>query len=233
MQARERESPEAVLASFTTAVQMALSPGYPAYQGLTEWSSARAAKALRPPRSLRVTGSTSRFPHLLPTNLFTAGLSDLLHTADVRTARAISAVGALMSATGAGLSTACELLPQIRATTSVRFLNHLIALEGEGRAERFWSLSETAAAELLTEDVDYRRREQLCCDDEAYLAATAAEPSAYARTIRTWLVDQWACTYTSSNIRPSVRDGSIEHFDRLYGPGMRSALEHHFRRTAA
>ncbi|WP_370890199.1 TniQ family protein [Janibacter sp. GXQ6167] len=233
LQGRERKSPEAVLASFTTAVQMALSPGYPAYQGLAEWSRAKAARALRAPHSLRFAGSMSRFPHLLPTNLFTAGLSDLLHQADLPTARAVSAVGALMSATGVDLSRACELLPQRRATTAVRFLTHLIVLEGEGRAERFWRLSEMAAAELLREDVDYRHREQLCYDEGAYLAATTAEPSAYVRTVRTWLVDQWACTYTSSNIRPSVRDGSIEHFDRLHGPGMRSALEHHFRRAVA
>lgn len=108
-----------------------------------------------------------------------------------------------------------------------------VSLEDEGRAEQFWRLCENAAVELLREGVDYRHREQVCYDDGAYLAATSAEPAAYVRTVRTWLVDQWACTYTSSNVRPSVRDGSIEHFDRQYGPGMRSALEQHFRWGAA
>ena len=66
-----------------------------------------------------------------------------------------------------------------------------------------------------------------CAAQVAISAAGALNfsPSAYCRTVRTWLVDQWACTYTSSNVRPSVRDGSIEHYDRLYGPGMRAALE--------
>ena len=43
--------------------------------------------------------------------------------------------------------------------------------------------------------------------------------------VRTWLVDQWACTYTSSRIRPSILDRSIEDFDRRFGPTMRTALE--------
>ncbi|WP_083433908.1 TniQ family protein [Nostocoides australiense] len=234
LQGRERKSPEAVITSFTTAVQMARSPGYPAYQGLAEWPVTKGARALRAPRCLGFVGTTYGFPHLLPTHLFIRGLSDLLHQPDVRTARAVSAVGSFMSATGRDLSTACVLLPERRrATTAARFLKYLITLEDQGRAEQFWSLCEMAATELLRDDVDYRDREQLCYDEGAYLAATSAEPSAYVRTVRTWLVDQWACTFTSSNVRTSVRDGSIEHFDRLYGAAMRSALEHHFRRVAA
>lgn len=70
-------------------------------------------------------------------------------------------------------------------------------------------------------------------DEDVHLAAKTAEPNAYPRTIRTWLVDQWACTYTSSNVRPSVRDGSIEIFDQKYGPGMREALAGLVQRRAA
>ncbi len=131
-----------------------------------------------------------------------------------------------VSAAGRTLHAAAEGLPsRRRATTSALFLENLIQLEKEGRAEQFWSLCAAAAIELLRKGTNYRRRELVCNDEDLYLVATAAEPSAYVRTVRTWLVDQWACTYTSSNVRPSVLDGTIEHFDGLYGPGMREALE--------
>jgi len=94
-------------------------------------------------------------------------------------------------------------------------------------------VSQGVAQQLLREDTNYRHRELVCNDEDVYLVATAAEPSAYVRTIRTWLVDQWACTYTSSNVRPSVQDGSIEHFDRRYGTGMRAALERFLLERAA
>lgn len=139
-----------------------------------------------------------------------------------------------MSATALDLDAAAAVLPPgRRGTTSSLFLAQLIQLERDGRAERFWSLCAAAASQLVGESVDYRHREQVCGDEEAYLAAASAEPSAYVRTVRTWLVDQWACTYTSSNVRPSVRDGSIEHFDRLYGSGMRAALARLFEEPAA
>jgi len=51
--------------------------------------------------------------------------------------------------------------------------------------------------------------------------------------VRTWLADQWACTYTSGRVRPSVLDRSIEDFDRRYGPGMRLALEQIVQERAA
>jgi hypothetical protein len=218
--------PEQVLEEFRRSVAKTLAHGYPDYQGFGDWPVPRAIRHLRPAHMLACPNPPLHsFPHLLPTYLFVPGLSDLLHRAQIRQARAIAAVGARMCATGNPLQVARELLPtRRRRATAQLFLTHLIALEREGRAEEFWRHCAAAAAELLHDDVDYRHREQVCHDEDAYLAATAAEPSAYVRTVRTWLVDQWACTYTSSNVRPSVRDGTIEHFDRDHGPGMRAAL---------
>lgn len=192
---------------------------------MTRWPASRAAKHLRAPEPLAFAGAQRHFPHLLPMHLFTKGLSDLLHHAQIRPARAVAAVGALMCATGHSLDEASALLQERRrASTSAQLLAQLTQVEREGRADRFWTLCTAAAGSLIREEVDYRHREQVCTDEHAYLIATAAEPSAYVRTVRTWLVDQCACTYTSSNVRQSVQDGSIEHFDRLYGPGMRAAL---------
>ena len=73
--------------------------------------------------------------------------------------------------------------------------------------------------------VDYRAREAICSDPAAFRVSIHAEPSAHQGMVRTWLVDQWACTYTSSRIRPSILDRSIEDFDRRFGPTMRTALE--------
>ena len=227
--------PEQVLEEFRRSVAKTLAHGYPDYQGFGDWPVPRAIRHLRPAHMLACPNPPLHsFPHLLPTYLFVPGLSDLLHRAQIRQARAIAAVGARMCATGNPLQVARELLPTPRRrATAQLFLTHLIELEREGRAEEFWRHCAAAAAELLHDDVDYRHREQVCHDEDAYLAATAAEPSAYVRTVRTWLVDQWACTYTSSNVRPSVRDGTIEHFDRDHGPGMRAALDRHLLWVAA
>ncbi len=227
-------SPETALEAFDLSVTRVLSPGYPDYQGLGDWPLRLATRHLRAPRSWGFDGTLDIFPHLLPMDLFTAGLSDLLQRNQIRPARAVAALGTLMSATGLALGAAAAVLPpRRRGTTSSLLLAELVQLERDGRAERFWTLCTAAASQLVSEAVDYRHREQVCPDEEAYLAATSAEPSAYARTVRTWLVDQWACTYTSSNVRPSVRDGSIEHFDRLYGAGMRASLARLFEESAA
>lgn len=224
-----QRDPQRLLEAFTVAVDRATSPGYPDYQGLADWSPPSAAKYLVAPHTLGFAGPIAVFPHLLPTDLFAEGLSDLLHRAQIRHARAIASVGAQMAATGNVLDSAVLTQPERRRLLTKRsFLEHLIQLEREGRAERFWKLCGTAAEELTREGVDYRSREKVCVDENAFVMARTAEPSAYPRTIRTWLVDQWACTYTSSNVRPSVRDGSIEHFDRLFGPGMRGALSRRF-----
>lgn len=229
-----RATPEEVLETFSRSVARVLTPGYPDHQGHATWPPLLAAKHLRAPVGIGYTGPPYVFPHLLPMAHFTAGLSDLLHSAQIRQARAVAAAGAQMAATGGGLDIAVTLLPKRRhATTKGLFVKHLIQLEREGRAGRFWDLCTTAATALLQEGVDYRFREAICMGDEAHLAAKAAEPNAYPRTIRTWLVDQWACTYTSSNVRPSVRDGSIETFDRIYGAGMRAALTELVQRRAA
>lgn len=229
-------STEPTLESFREAVHRALAYGYPHYQGFDGWPFARAASHLRPPHEVVIHDNRSVrcFPHLLPMHLFAPGLSDLLHRAQIRPARAIGAAGAAMCVGARSLSQSLELFPPGRRNTTARLvMTHLLNLEREGCAEQFWQLCASAALQLLKENVDYRQREQVCDRDQTYDVATSAEPSAYPRTVRTWLVDQWACTYTSSNVRPSVRDGSIEHFDRLYGPGMRAALNAHLRECAA
>lgn len=109
----------------------------------------------------------------------------------------------------------------------------LVRLEQEGRAEHFWSECRAAVTALLEDGVDYRARETACSDAGAYVAATTAEPKAHGGMVRTWLVDQWACTYTSSRVRPSILDRSIEDFDRLYGLGMRAALARIIQESAA
>lgn len=228
--------PEPTLEAFRDAVDRALACGYPHYQGFDVWPFRRAARHLRPPEDvvLHQGSPVRRFPHLLPMHLFVPRLADLLHRLQIRQARSVAAVGSAMCASGKPLDLSLQLLPERRRiATRKLLLTSLMGLEQEGRAEQFWSLCATAASQLLREDVDYRHRERVCDRDETYAVATSAEPSAYARTVRTWLVDQWACTYTSSNVRPSVRDGSIEHFDRLYGPGMRAALNAHLRECAA
>lgn len=220
------ERPEAALDVVLLAVDRVRSPGYPDYQGLSEWSTLTAAKYLQAPQPLILDAPTRHFPHLLPMHVYGGGLSDLLHRAPVRLSRALASVGAVMAATGRDLHSAATHLPdRRRIVAESNFLRHLIQLEREGRAERFWDLCGDAARQLIRDAVDYRVRERVCRDEDKYRACVAAEPSAYPRTIRTWLVDQWACTYTSSNVRPSVRDGSIESFDRRFGPGMRAALE--------
>jgi len=77
----------------------------------------------------------------------------------------------------------------------------------------------------VEDGVDYRALEATCSNPEAFLAARKAEPSAHQGIVKTWLVDQWACTYTSSRVRPSVLDRSIEDFDGQFGSMMRTALE--------
>ena len=229
-----QETPRSVLDAFRLSVTRVMSPGYPDYQGFADWPSTSAARHLRAPDSLAFDASLHLFPHLLPMHLFTDGISDLLHRPLIRQARAMAAVGAAMCATGHPLGVAVQLLPERRrGTTSAMLLNHLVQVEREGRAEQFWTSCAEVATQLIRESVDFRYREKVCVDESAYVIARSAEPSAYPRTIRTWLVDQWACTYTSSNVRPSVRDGSIEYFDRRFGPGMRAALERLLAESAA
>jgi len=174
------------------------------------------------------------FPHLLPTRLFVGRFSDLLFPAMVRDGRSVAALGTLMSATGSDLYTAIEFLPPRRRIRNLsKFFQQLVHLEHEGRAELFWRECRRAVIAVIEDDVDYRVREAVCSAPVSVHAAITAEPAAHQGMVRTWLVDQWACTYTSSRVRPSVLDRSIEDFDRCYGPGMRSALEQIVQERAA
>lgn len=90
-----------------------------------------------------------------------------------------------------------------------------------------------AGRALIDEDVNYRAREQVCLDERARTIAATVAPAAHVGMMRTWLVDQWACTFTTTRqARPSVRNGSIEHFDRRHGTQMRAALAQHLEERA-
>ncbi len=231
---RAAQDPERALAELACAVRMALSRGYPDAQGLTGWPVQARTRHIRAPRSLGFTDALDIFPHLLPTRLFVGRFSDLLFPAMVRDGRSVAALGTLMSATGCDLYTAIELLPPRRRIRNLsKFFQQLVRLEHEGRAELFWRECRRAGTAVIADGVGYRVREGVCSAPVSVHAAITAEPAAHEGMVRTWLVDQWACTYTSSRVRPSVLDRSIEDFDRGYGPGMRSALEQVVQERAA
>ncbi|GAA3620307.1 hypothetical protein GCM10022199_25970 [Marihabitans asiaticum] len=223
---RATQDPEAALADLTNAVRMALARGYPDAQGMTSMPVQARTRHIRAPDSLGFPGDWNVFAHLLPTPMFVGGFSDLLYPARIRDGRAIAALGTLMSATGCHLYEAIELMPPRRRSSNLfKFFQQLVRLEQEGRAEHFWRECRAAVSALIEDRVDYRLRETVCSDPGAFLASINAAPEAHQGMVRTWLVDQWACTYTSSRVRPSVLDRSIEDFDRCYGPRMRVALE--------
>jgi len=222
---RALKSPDAALVDLVDAVRMALGRGYPDAQGLTEWPVQARTRHIRAPHSLGFTDAWNVFPHLLPTPTFVSRFSDLLYPVRIRDGRAIAALGTVMSATGCDLYTAIKLMPPGRRIRNLsKFFQQLVALEQRGRAERFWDQCQIAVSTVVKDGVDYRAREATCSSPEAFLASRNAEPSAHQGMVRTWLVDQWACTYTSSRVRPSILDRSIEDFDRQFGSMMRSAL---------
>lgn len=223
---RALKSPDAALADLVDAVRMALGRGYPDAQGLSEWPVQARNRHIRAPQPLGFTGAWNAFPHLLPTSIFVGHFSDLLFPTSIRDGRAIAALGTLMRATGCDLYTAVELLPPRRRMSHLgKFVRELVRMEQQGRAEDFWQQCREAVGTLVKEGVDYRAREAVCFDRSAFLASVAAEPGAHEGMVRTWLVDQWACTFTSSRVRPSILDRTIEHFDLRYGTGMRAAVE--------
>lgn len=223
---RAGHDPDAALADLTGAVRMALARGYPDAQGLTQWPVQARTRHIRAPHSLGFKDEWNVFPHLLPTPVFVSEFSDLLYPARIRDGRAVAALGTVMSATGCDLYAAIGLMPPGRRIRNLsKFFKQLVLLEQQGRAERFWHQCQVAVRAILEAGVDYRAREAICSDRGAFVAAINAEPSAHQGMVRTWLVDQWACTYTSSRIRPSILDRSIEDFDRRFGPAMCTALE--------
>ncbi|MBP8880873.1 MAG: TniQ family protein [Dermatophilaceae bacterium] len=223
---RAGHDPDAALADLTSAVRMALARGYPDAQGLTEWPVQARTRHIRAPHSLGFTDEWNVFPHLLPTPIFVSEFSDLLYPARIRDGRAVAALGTVMIATGCDLYTAIELMPPGRRIRNLsKFFKQLVLLEQQGRAERFWDGCQIAVSAVVENGVDYRAREAICSDPAAFRVSIHAEPSAHQGMVRTWLVDQWACTYTSSRIRPSILDRSIEDFDRRFGPKMRAVLE--------
>ena len=219
-------------------VQVLNDPGYPLAHGLiSDTTPLRTPlELMRPPnRRLHLPADVSAdwFPRLLPTRLIRPALSDLCHPTTPRQARMTSAVAAYMITFGCNLAQAAGELAPDRPNLGAEAARLLIRIESEGRMEQFWASAAQAAAQILRDRIDYRARERATAHPGAHAAAAAAQPQAHSRVIRTWLVDQWACAYTTTtNPRPSSRTGYIEHFDDRFGPAMTAALEHHVRAVA-
>lgn len=170
-------------------------------------------------------------PPLLPTRHLIPDLADLLYPLPIRQAREVAACAARMSLTGENAATASSILDQ-RARTPATVHHTLRRLQSHGRLGHFLDATGHAAQALLREQVDYPQRA---------LHAGRTDFAAVANRIvivapgmaKSWLVDQWACTYTSSRERTTSRDGRLEAYDRDHGPGITAALEALLNREAA
>lgn len=220
------EAPEPTLEKFCEAVARTGSNGYPDYQGISEWPIAKAARFFHAPDPLGNKEDLSCFPHLLPMHLFDRGLGDLLQPADLHQARMVAAIGVVLAGNGASLDVVVDSLPAVRRRgTATLFLEHLVRIEREGRAERFWGLCQASSSALVHEAVDYRARASLARDRRTFSFAQRAVGPLDMSHFRAWLVDQWACTFTQGQLpRASVRDGTMVHFEAEYGKTLRRTL---------
>lgn len=165
------------------------------------------------------------YPQLLPTRHYVPDLSDLLYPTGLRIGRSVTATAVYMHATSVDAATAAAALHQ-PARTDLSLLDAVLRLRQAGRLEAFWAAIAQAAVAVHSDAIDYGRRRQLADRAEVRALASTAAPSADTWMLRTWVVDQWACTYTTPNERPSSRNGLIEVYDRTYGAAMRAALRH-------
>lgn len=211
-------------------------PGFPLGTGLiTDPSTCPPLALVRPPASRSPSAwdiDVAWIPRLVPLHRVSPELSDLCFPTTPNQARVTAALAAYMWAFGCTLADAGDAIVPGRTGRVRTAARILLRIEGEGRLERFWDAVAQAVVELVGDAIDYRRRERALADPTTHAVALASEPRAHSRVIRTWLVDQWACTFTSSNVRPSARTGYIEDFDREFGPAMREALADHVERAA-
>lgn len=230
--------PEQLAQRLPDLIQVLNDPGYPLAHGLV--SDAKTPRLplelMRAPRSRLhppAAPSPDWFPRLLPTRLMRPALSDLCYPTTPRQARMTSALAAYMIAFECDLARAADELVPGRPLLPAGAARLMVRVESEGRMERFWDAATQAATQIMQDRIDYRARERAAAHPRAHGVASAAEPQARSRIIRTWLVDQWACAYTTTRSpRPSSRTGLIEEFDDRYGPAMTAALEHHVQAVA-
>lgn len=210
-------------------------PGFPLSTGLIADShECPKLSLLRAPTTRRQAPERIEpawFPRLLPLHRVSP-LSDLCYPTTPNQGRVTSALAAYMWAFGCTMADAADELLPGRPSRARAAAQTLLRLESEGRLENFWYAVGQAVTAVVSDAIDYRRRERALDDPNTHSIALAAEGRAHSRVIRTWLVDQWACTFTSSNVRPSARTGYIEDFDRQFGTTMRGALADHLERTA-
>lgn len=211
-------------------------PGFPLSTGLViDPSHCPPTALIRPPTSRRSSArelDAAWFPRLLQVHRVNPDLADLCFPTRPNQGRVTAALAAYMWAFGVTMADARDALLPGRTSLARAAASTLLRIESEGRLERFWYAVDRAVSVLVDEAVDYRRRERAIDDPTAHSVALAAAPRAHSRVIRTWLVDQWACTFTSSNVRPSARSGYIEDFDREFGQTMRAALADRIERAA-
>ena len=231
------QNPESLARALPDLVDIVDDPGYPLARGLvSDPEGPLPARHLlyAPTCSARdLCSEPNWFPRLLPLRHLLPDLADLCEAASPRQARVTGAVAVHMATFGTSLAQAGETLAPGRPRYIGGTARLLLRIEDRGRLEKFWSAVDRAAHAIQREGINYRAREAAAIDPGVFVAATTAEPTAHRRMIRTWLVDQWACAFTStSNARPSVRNGLIEDFDRRFGTAMTQAIEQHLERAA-
>lgn len=218
------------------AVAAVTNPGFPCHQGLDAIATRRkrvlATRLLRSavlPTTRRSGLELRNVPHLMPRRMFVPDLSDLCFPAHLRDARAATAIAAYMATTGATADEAELLIAPRYGRTAGALFDITTRLEREGRLERFWHAIAHGAAQLAAERIDYAARRAALQDEATYRTALAADPRAHRWMLKVWLVDQWACTFTDRQQRPSARSGRIEEFDIRHGrtltAGIREVLQ--------
>jgi hypothetical protein len=206
-------------------------PGFPCHQGLDAIAIQRrrrdATRLLRSaplPIARRAALELWHVPHLMPRRMFVPDLADLCFPTHLRDGRAAAAIAAYMAATGAAADEAEHLTAPRGGRTAGALFDITIRLEREGRLEHFWNAIAHAAAKLADEQVDYPARRAALQDDATYRTALTADPRAHRWILKVWLVDQWACTFTDRQQRPSARSGRIEEFDIRHGPALTAGI---------
>lgn len=176
--------------------------------------------------SVRPVGpSLDHVPLLLPTRWFIPELSDLSYPMPMTAGRSAGAAAVALLAGGRIDDVRDRYGSRLHGPS--RLLKLLQRLEQEGRLESYWAAARTAADGVLAEAIDYPMRTQMANDERTYEHARDVLPAEGQnhRLLRTWLVDQWACTFTSTyRPRSSVVNGRIEDFDRDYGATLTAVL---------
>lgn len=191
----------------------------------------RRLSAYLPLRPARPAGpALDHVPLLLPPRWFVPDLSDLSYPLALTAGRSAGAAAVLLLA-GGHIDDLRDRYG-VRLHGPSRLLELLQRLEQEGRLENYWAAVRVAADGVLNEAIDYQMRTRMAADERTYDRARDAIPAEGQnhRLLRTWLVDQWACTFISTyRSRSSVVNGRIEDFDREYGVTLTAVLASYSR----